>query len=209
MTGTIRMWKSKVIRGDPRVSLVVASYLVDDKRRVDSLMCLLYSLKAQTYPNWQAIVVHDGPMPRPVWDLVCQCDPVRICVVETSERKGQFGHPWRRWGIDRSTGQYVGLSNDDNYYAPVYFEAMLAAIQENEAQLAYCDLVHSHRHWDVIRSKPARGFVDAGNWIVSADLAKATPWTDMGFAGDWTYFQELHRKAKRVVKVPGVFFVHN
>ena len=69
MASAIRMWKSRPVRGEPRVSLVVASYLGDDPRRTDALMCLLYSLKAQTYPRWEAVVVHDGPAPPGVWAI--------------------------------------------------------------------------------------------------------------------------------------------
>ncbi len=207
---TIRMWTPKPIKGSPVVSLVVASYLNDDARRLDSLMCLLYSLKAQTYPHWEAVVVHDGPLPSPrLHALAYEADPARIHVAETPQRKGQFGHPWRKWGVDRTSGRYVGLSNDDNYYCPVYFEWMVHTLQQKDAQLVHCDMVHSHRAFSVISSKPERGSIDAGNWLVEAEIAKSTPWTDMGFAGDWTYFSALHRRAKKTVKVSAPLFVHN
>lgn len=172
-------------------------------------MCLLYSLKAQTYPNWEAIIVHDGEAPKSAWDLLYSCDPARIHMAETPERKGQFGHPWREWGIKRASGQYIGLSNDDNYYAPVYFSEMLFALQAGKAQLALCDMVHSHRQWGTIKGELKRGSVDVGSWIAEAELVKSTPWPDMGFAGDWTFIHALKHKAAKTVKVGGCFFVHN
>ncbi len=212
---SIHGWKRRKVKptedgGMPRVSLVVASYLNDDRRRLDSLLCLLYSVRAQTYPHWEVVVVHDGPIVSPT----VKADLNRVCqgptwLVETTERKGSFGHPNRHLGIRHVSGDYVGLSNDDNYYAPVYFEWMLSELQEKKAQLAYCNMAHSHRGWGVIDAKPARGFIDAGNWIAESGLAKGVPWTDMTFAGDWTYFDALHRKARKAVKVPGVLFVHN
>lgn len=205
---TIRMWKGKRVTGDPKVSLVVASYLHGDARRVHALACLLHSLLAQTYRNWEALVVHDGPYP-PLPDFLLNLDIARIRFLETPERKGAYGHPWRRWGIDQTLGQYVGLSNDDNYYAPVYFEWMLSELQAKKADLVYCDMVHSHRRWGVITAKPARGFIDVGNWLAAAPLAKSTPWTDTGFAGDWTYFQALQQKARQLAKVSAPLFVHN
>lgn len=193
--------------------MVVASYLNDDPRRLDSLLCLLHSFKAQTWPHWEAIVIHDGPIKNPTAKAkIEQVDKFGkgvIWLIETEERKGQFGHPYRHLGIRHAPGHYIGLSNDDNYYAPVYFEWMLSEIQAVDAQLAYCDMIHSHRQWQVIKAQPKRGFIDAGNWLVSANIAKTTPWTDMGFSGDWTYFKALHAKAKRVVRVPAPLFVHN
>ncbi len=205
---TIRMWTPKAIKGDPLVSVVVASFLPGDERRTDSLMCLLYSLRAQTYRNWEAVVVHDGPAPSAALRLLTHLSDGRVRFLETQERKNQFGHPWRKWGIDLARGAYLGLSNDDNYYAPTYFEWMLSELQRTGADVVHCNMVHSHRKWAPIKSQPKRGFVDAGNWIARAELAKQTPWTDMGFAGDWTYFSALAASG-RVAKVDGHLFVHN
>src|SRR4051794_33816153 len=103
----IRGWTPLAVPGAPRVSIVVATY-----EQADELACLIYSLKAQTYDNWEAVLVHDGPAEsaRRVVDVVA--DP-RIRLIETPERRGQFGHPWRRTGIDQATGDYIGLSNGD------------------------------------------------------------------------------------------------
>lgn len=216
MPSPIRMWPTKTIRPSsdgkmPVVSLVVASYLDADPRRLDSLRCLLYSIRAQTYPHWEVVVVHDGPAETRAARLVLDeaAADARVTVLRPPERKGQFGHPYRRPGVDHARGDYVGLSNDDNYYCPVYFECMLAALQAKGDVLAQCGMVHSHRHWGAIEARPARGFVDAGSWVAAAALAKATPWTDYGFAGDWTYFKAMLKTAKRCVKVPGLLFVHN
>jgi hypothetical protein len=213
---SIRMWTRKPIHPTsdgrmPIVSLVIASYLNEDERRHDSLMCLLYSLKAQTYPHWEAIVLHDGPVnERAALKLgtVFEHEP-QIQFRTTPERRGKFGHPNRHDGIMRAQGHYVGLSNDDNYYCPVYFEWMVSQLQHKQAQLVFCSMVHSHRKWDTIDSKPQRGFIDAGNWLCDTKLAQDTPWTDMGFAGDWTYFSQLQKKAKGIAKIGSYLFVHN
>lgn len=223
---SIRMWKPRPIRPVdgggrmPKVSLVVASYLNEDHRRLQSLLCLLYAVRAQTYPHWEVLVVHDGPVTsasalkeldridRHVTGGGIRKNP-QFHLLEMDERKGQFGHPYRKAGIDAATGDYVGLSNDDNYYAPVYLEWMVSELQAKQAQLALCSMVHSHRQWQGIDGRPARGSVDAGSWLADAALAKATPWTDMGFAGDWTYFNALHKKAARTVKIGSYLFVHN
>ncbi len=198
------------IPNDPSVHLSVAAYWGGSPRRVPSLACLLHSLEAQTYPHWSATVVHDGPVPRslePAWDELKHLDPRRVRLVETPERQGAWGHHRRREFALNPAADFVGFSNDDNYYCPVYFEELLHALSGG-AGLAYCDMVHSHRGWAVIRARPERGFMDVGNWLCRQGLVRDTPWTDFSFAADWRYFKKVSDKAKPV-HVPGAFFVHN
>lgn len=199
----IRGWTPLPIAGRPKVSVAVATF-----EQGDELACLLYSFKAQTYPHWEAVVVHDGPGPvaRRVVDHVA--DP-RVRLVEAPERRGQFGHPWRELGIDACTGDYIGLTNGDNYYAPVYFEWMLHVLTTAPAELVYCDLVHSHAQWACVRSAPARGMIDVGSWVAAAGLVKTTPWRDYGFAGDGTFFEDMLRRARGVKYIDHPLFVHN
>jgi glycosyltransferase involved in cell wall biosynthesis len=196
-------WKPLPIVGTPKVSLAIATY-----RQPDPLACLLYSLKAQSYDHWEAIVVHDGPGPeaRAVVDHIADA---RIRLIETPERKGQYGHPWRQLGIEACTGDYIGLSNGDNYYAPVYFEWLLHVLTTRHGDFAYCDLVHSHERWAYFPTTPRKSGLDLGAWIAKAALVRATPWRDMSFAGDGTFIEDLVARARAVIHVPACLFVHN
>jgi glycosyltransferase involved in cell wall biosynthesis len=198
-----RNWTPLPIPGRPKVSIVVATY-----QQTDELACLLYSFKAQTYDNWEIILVHDGPDPE-ARAVVARVGDARIRLIETPERKGQYGHPWRKLGIDGCTGDYIGLSNADNYYMPVYFEWMLSALVTQNAEFAFCNMVHSYLHWGPFTTRPEKGGLDLGAWIAKASLVQATPWWDMGFMGDGTFIEDLLRKARGVVHVPGCLFVHN
>lgn len=115
------MQQRLAVPGDPKVSLAIATY-----QQGDELACLLYSLKAQTYANWEAVVIHDGPGPE-ARAVVGRVGDPRIRLLEAPERRGGYGHPWRPLGIAASTGDYIGLSNGDNYYAPVYLLGVDAA----------------------------------------------------------------------------------
>ena len=199
----IRRWTPRPIVGNPKVSLAVATY-----EQADELACLLYSLKAQTYDHWEAVLVHDGPGPQ-VRAVVAHVNDARIRLLEMPERKGQYGHPWRQAGIDACTGDYLGLSNGDNYYAPVYFEWMLSVLTTAGADFAYCDLVHSYLQWRAVVPLPQKGSLDLGAWIAKAELVKATRWWDMGFVGDGTFIDDLVAQAQGVVHVPACLFVHN
>lgn len=199
----IRGWTPLPIRGLPKISMAIATY-----EQRDELACLLYSFRAQTWPNWEAVVVHDGPG-RAAREVVERIDDPRIKLVETAERKQSYGHPWRELGISSCSGDYIGLTNGDNYYAPVFFEWMLHTLTVAGADLAYCDFLHSHQQWAEFRSGTGIGLIDLGCFVGAANLFKTTPWTEHGFLGDGVFFEAVHRKAAKAIRIPRPLFVHN
>lgn len=212
----MRYWKPMPPKGNPKVGIAVAAYLPrPEAREAAALECLVASLRAQTYPNWAAEVTHDGPYPHDhaaltffdQWDA----EP-RVTVVEAAERKQQFGHPHRPAALQRLLDagcDWVGLTNQDNYYAPVYLEWMLSEAQARNAELAYCDCVHSHKKWKPLACEVARGRIDLGGFLVRADLAAKIKFDKTTFAADWDWVSRLRKAAKKVAKVPGTLFVHN
>lgn len=205
----IRGWKPRTVSGDPRVVMSVAAYVTEDPRRLAALRCMTASLSAQTYPHWQAVIVHDGPVPDSrvrEWSDLARQDH-RIHLVQTPERKGDHGHHWRRQYALSLPGEFVGFSNDDNYLVPVFLEALLSkALEGND--LVYCDMLHSHRQWEIIQAAPKRGFIDMGNWLCRRRLVEEVEWTDFSFAADWQYFRKLHSRA-RSARIALPLFVHN
>lgn len=209
----MRFWKSRKISQPPLVTMQVAVYLNQDPRQVMALRCLVASLQAQTYSRWEALLVHDGPVRHTAETRALLEDLAkepRLQWYETPERKGHFGHEWRLWIVHKKAkGDVVGFTNQDGYYAPVYLEWMVSELLLRKAELVYCDMVHSHRLWSHLSTKPKRGHIDLGAFLTRMTLAKATPWTDTSFKGDGHYIGALARAAKRVVKVPGILYVHN
>lgn len=211
----MRYWKPRPIPGNPRVTIVVASYLNDDPRRLAALQCLLASLNAQTYPNWSAIVVHDGPLlpavAARVTPMLAAVHPARIVLSATAERVQQFGHPHRHAIACQVPAEFVGFANDDGYYAPVYLEWLLSRLcdPERPCDLAHCDLVHSHRLWREFVTAPVAGKIDVGCFLARTDLVRRTPWTDHSFRGDGIYVEALARNARGVARVDKLLYVHN
>lgn len=210
----MRYWKPRKFERQPLVSMVVATYL-EDPYRCQSLVALLAALHVQTYHNWEAIVVHDGPCPvtldRERLDELGPGDGVqRVYFHETKERRRQFGHPHRYWAATTlAKGEIIGFTNDDNYYAPVYFEWLVSEMLRQEADFVHCDMVHSHQLWQFFPTKPRYKKLDLGGFLVRAELVRSTPWTDFSFRGDGSYINALVQKARKVVKVPACLFVHN
>lgn len=203
----MRFWKPRPLPRKVTVAMIVASYLNGDKRRHASLHCLLTSLLAQTHQDWTATVVHDGPtamlpLPREIYDA-------RVQFVRTSRRLEQFGHPHRHAYAMQADAEVIGFTNDDNYYMPTYFEWLLADMVRQKADFVYCDMVHSHKMWRPMTTRPMYKHLDVGGFLVTKKLVAATPWVDFSFKGDGTYIDALVAKARKVVKVPATLFVHN
>jgi hypothetical protein len=190
---------------------VIAAYLAEDRRQDAALRSLLWSLEAQTYPHWRAVVVHDGPLPARLAGLpenLSRKFP-RVTMAVTPKRLGQSGHPHRHAWACKTEGEFVGFTNQDNYYAPVYLEWTVSKLVVEKADLAYCDMVHSHQLWRPFTTAPKPGRIDLGCYLARRGLVAATPWTDHSFRGDGTYFEQLAKRARKVVKVPATLFVHN
>jgi glycosyltransferase involved in cell wall biosynthesis len=208
----VRYWKSRSIPGEPSVSVVVAAYTVGQPRLQDALMAFLYSLRAQTYPRWEALVLHDGPGSGMV-DRVAGVGDGRISFVETQERREKFGHPWRQRGIDEAKGDWLVLTNADNYYAPVFLEWLLHTGVTTVSPMVHCDLVHSHRNWSVMSSAPYRGCLDLGAVMVRSDLARRVPFDNHEFHGDGVWIDGLRTLVEgeggEVRKVSAALLTHN
>lgn len=209
----MRYWKKKDIAGDPLVGMVIATY-----RQSYCLRALIASLQAQTYGNFVCLVIHDGPADDSIRAFQPTNDP-RFVWIETEKRANAFGHNLRQLGFDRLLdkyrARYVCTTNGDGYYVPVYFEAMVHRLQSTKSDLVFCNLVHSHERngklWQEMITQPKRGHVDLGCWMADAGLVQATPWTDFSFAGDWTHFERMAKRAgpSKMAKVDMTLYVHN
>lgn len=192
--------------------MVVASYLTDEPRRVDSLMGLLYAFRAQSWAGWEAVVVHDGPWPTapgvdPVRQLASQ-DP-RIRLLASESRAGKFGHPNRNMGIAAARGNWLGLTNDDNYYAPAYFQWLIQEALRQRADFVYSDCVHSHRDWAHMVTRPRYRHLDLGGWLARTKVVRQVRFDKHTFNGDGDFINRLVARAGRTAKVNAALFVHN
>lgn len=211
----MRYWKPKKIPGKPKVGIAVASFL-ETARDLACLRCLVACFQAQTYANWQILVTHDGPMNKDAKRLAHALanDDERVQFIETPERLKQFGHPYRQAAIDRLLRdgcEWICLTNQDNYYAPIFLEGLLgtALAGKRAKEFVYCDCVHSHRMWRFMGTEPRRGRLDLGGWMAKASLVKQVKFDNFNFDGDGKYIERLRGKARGIEKVAAALFVHN
>jgi GT2 family glycosyltransferase len=203
------------------LGIVVVAY-----QRPMLLRALIASIQAQSVDDWKMIILHDGPEGSSDFNgvIVNMDNPVsgKIRSDVTAERRGAYGHPLREEGIKRIKSDWLLITNDDNYYAPVFIERMMAKAKP-DVSCVLCDMVHNHPRKDylgragkaspygVLVARPRRHFADIGCFIVPTAVAKKVgfPWRD--FDGDGLYLEAVIKAqpGKRVAKVPQVLFVHN
>ena len=183
----------------------LVSIAVRVKYAPDRLNLFLLSMLRQRHPEWEVVAVTDGPNPD-ARKLVENVSDRRVRLIETERPLGRWGHPYRQLGLDACRGEFIGLSNDDNYYVPGYLEQMIAALTANQADVAACQMLHSYYGWDLVVS---HGF-DLGSWIAHRDLVRQTAWpANLEWDSDSQYFRGLCDKAKKVVVIKRASFVHN
>jgi GT2 family glycosyltransferase len=115
------------------------------------LKTLISSLRCQTRRDWRLAILHDGPHAALGANLAAHgfLDE-QVEFHETAVRANDYGHSLRDLGIrEHARGDWLLLTNGDNYYCPRFVEYMLAEAERDPAAgLVYCDMVHSHNRPD-------------------------------------------------------------
>lgn len=168
---------------------------------------IISSLLMQTNPNWRLLLIHDGPG---------NIEPIpndeRITVTYTEARRGNWGHSYRAEYLQKVESEFLAITNNDNYHAPVYVEYLLKAFRPGIVG-AYCsDMVHSYNGWQVIPCRLERGYIDCAGMLLRTKEAQAVGWNDIvSHSADWFFFADLIKRygPDRFVKVKGCLLVHN
>ena len=167
----------------------------------------------QTDPHWEMHIIHDGPAPEAIKNLIP--DDNRITFYETQHRTGNYGHPNRRYllnSVAMSPGDFVLITNDDNYYVPEYVRYVRAEAKTGVG-IVYHDCLHNYYSYDCLKSKMQTNFIDMGSFIVRSDVAKTVGFTSDVFHADGIYAEACaawcnsHHLAVRYI--PKSLMVHN
>lgn len=170
---------------------------------------VISSLIAQTHQNWELYLVHDGH-----GEIELPKDR-RIHFECTKERVGNWGHSIRAEYLQKlkDKGEYVIISNVDNYYAPVFMQRALECFRSNPTAVAvYCrQIIHSYTNWEVMNCRLQRGFIDCGQVMLKMPEASSVGWKSNEHSADWFFFNDIANSFGRNSFVPfkGALFVHN
>lgn len=173
------------------------------------LRSLISCILAQSFKDFELLIIHDGPDGAESSEAVAKSfGDSRVRFHVTDHRFNDYGHSLREMSTAMCQGEFVGHTNDDNYYVPCYFERMMPPLLSNHADFVYCDMIHSHFNYAIFPTTPKQCAIDAGGWIArKSNLPEK--WLDKGWCGDGYYVEQILKTGARPVKVPGVLFVHN
>ncbi|MEK7802492.1 MAG: glycosyltransferase [Pseudomonadota bacterium] len=204
-------------KSDIRLSVVIVTY-----HQELALDCLLMSLQCQTLQNFEIIVLHDGlnERTRILMDKYKAIMSNRCRYVETTIRYNDYGHTLRDLGIREANGEYILITNGDNYYSPRCFEFVFDAVNKFDLSLVMWNMVHSHGNAGGMASAacspftvfPFRGRLDIGAFLVKRMLATEVGFRDKSHDGDASYFEDLLEHTTRTVrigKIARTLMVHN
>lgn len=199
-----------------RLSIVVVSY-----RQPMALQCLLSSLACQVVQNFEVLVYHDGPHPetRAVAERFAAASD-RFRYHETEVRHNDWGHSLRALGLAAARGEYLLITNGDNYYVPRFTEFVWEAVERTDPDMVLWDLVHSYsspgrrtlRCYTPFRVFPARYMIDIAAVMVRTALARRVGFTDRSHSADAVWVERLLGLGDaplRIVKVEKTLAVHN
>ncbi|MDH5580139.1 MAG: glycosyltransferase, partial [Betaproteobacteria bacterium] len=115
----------------PKVSVIVPTY-----NRPDRLRTALESLAAQTFQDFEVIVVNDAGCE--VGFVVAACiDRHRITTITHDRNRGLAAA--RNSGLRAAKGTYIAYLDDDDRYLPHHLETLVAYLDRHECRVVYTD----------------------------------------------------------------------
>lgn len=116
---------------EPLISVIMPAYNAD--RFIAEAIC---SVRAQTYENWELLVLDDGSGDTTcqVVQTLCREDP-RIRLIQNEKNMGVART--RNRGFDLCKGSLVALLDADDIWHPEKLEKQLALLEQSGADFAY------------------------------------------------------------------------
>ena len=143
---TVTLKHSKEVEG--LISIIVPIYNVELylKEALDSVI-------AQTFENWEAILVNDGSTDK----------SSEICL-EYAKKDSRFKYICkehneglllaRKTGLENSIGEFIANLDSDDAYHPQFLEKMFAKINEGDNDFVYCNFEDLDGKEELLYGKP-------------------------------------------------------
>lgn len=115
-----------------RVTIITATY-----KRPKELERAIKSVNAQTYEDWEHIIVSDGKSKKNK-EIAGKYADKRRKYIEI-KHSGSDAKP-KNEAIRQATGEYIAYLDDDNEYLPGFLETMMTEIDIGEDDVVYADM---------------------------------------------------------------------
>jgi glycosyltransferase involved in cell wall biosynthesis len=130
------------IHHEPLVSVLMLTY-----NRADFLKAAIESVIAQSYTNWELIVIDDGSTDQTA-DIVASFRESRVRYIRHHENSGLFAR--RAESLRYVKGSYIAVLDSDDYWSSTEKLAEQVAFMEAQLQCAvvgtFCTLINAHGH---------------------------------------------------------------
>ncbi len=202
-----------LLRSQPLVSILIPAYNSDR----ELLTLTVDSVRAQTYRNWELIIVDDGsPVAHmgPLLEVLAARDP-RIRTARLS-RNGGISEATNE-ALRLATGDYIALVDHDDLLVPEAIEAVLYAMDSQRADVAYSDQAYSSAE-GIFESpfyKPDwsptlfAGVMYVGHLlVVRRALAAAVGGFDKTYdrVQDFEFMLRVSERAEKIVHIPRMLY---
>jgi glycosyltransferase involved in cell wall biosynthesis len=192
----------------PTIEFIIPTYT-----RVNHLMCIISSIAAQTSSNWKIHVISDASpdgILNKIIDFWNYDERIKFTILD--KRSNDWGHTPRNFGLNESKQEWVVMSGEDNYYAPIFVEEFLKEV-DDKTNFIFCNMVTNYNNQQYIpmQCKIELGFIDIGCFMVRPELAKQigieVKYKEIadGVLAD-KYVKKFGGKIKQILKV---LYVHN
>lgn len=160
-----------------------------------------------------------GPKSQVMLEVIVACDgkfegtlPDYAYLVECP-KQGGVGHHTRQPGIKFTEGNFVVLTNSDNYFVSGFLHSLHKELADNVG-VVYWNCVNNLWSWGTLGgSKLARGRIDLSCAAVRSDISKAVGFPFRNYDGDWDYVNACCNLAKKnklkIIYIDQILAIHN
>ena len=130
------MRKNRTKKMNPLVTVLLPTY-----NRAESLSVAIDSVLAQSYSQFELIVIRDGG--EPIAPVMQNYNDSRIVLIDRDENRGKAAS--LNEALDRAKGKYICYLDDDDRWYSNHIQILAQALeQQSEYGLAYSDLYKVH-----------------------------------------------------------------
>ncbi|HEY1169848.1 MAG TPA: glycosyltransferase family A protein [Verrucomicrobiae bacterium] len=168
----------------PLVSIIIATY-----NRSNVLAIAIESVMAQTYQNWELLVIGDACTDDTAEVVTRFADP-RIRFHNLGQNVGEQSGP-NNEGMRRAKGKYFAFLNHDDLWLPEHLEQAVAILEKSDADLVYglTGVAETAGRHFLYGANPdgcydPGMFVPATAWVFRRELFESV--------GPWKFYREIH-----------------
>jgi len=137
-------------RQQPLVSVIIPAY-----QAAEHIREALDSVFAQTYPNFEVVLVNDGSPDTEALEQAIRSYGERLIYIR-QENRGPSGA--RNTAIRTARGKYIACLDGDDIYLPEHLARLVPLLEEQGLDLVYCDSYFMKDRVHVGRSSVGRAF---------------------------------------------------